>query len=148
MSAAPIAPLYEAVLVPVLQRIQHEFGYLKQEEIERYSQESGVPQYRLWAVASFFPHFRLTPPKKITVKVCRDMACHLSGSAEMLREFKASVGENVAIEGTSCVGRCDRCPAASVSVAGIEHDYYYLGKTVEEMRKIIDQCLAGVPPAP
>src|SRR3954468_4570501 len=78
----PAAPLYDAVLVPVLQRIQHEFGHIKQEEIERYSAETGTPQYRLWAVASFFPHFQLTPPKRVTVKVCRDMACHLAGSAE------------------------------------------------------------------
>src|SRR3954465_1833308 len=61
MSSAPVAPLYEALLVPALQRIQHEFGYLKQEEIERYSADTGTPQYRLWAVASFFPHFQLTP---------------------------------------------------------------------------------------
>jgi formate dehydrogenase beta subunit len=80
MSSKTAPNLYGATLVPALQRIQDEFGYLKREALERFSEESGVPQYRLQAVASFFPHFQLSPPKKVVLKICRDTTCHLAGS--------------------------------------------------------------------
>ena len=47
-------------LVTALQKIQSQFGYLKREALEQYSEQTGVPLYRLHSVASFFPHFQLT----------------------------------------------------------------------------------------
>jgi NADH:ubiquinone oxidoreductase subunit F (NADH-binding)/NADH:ubiquinone oxidoreductase subunit E len=146
MSAALNPELYEPVIVPALQRIQHEFGYLHRDELERFSTASGIPLYRLQAVASFFPHFQLAPPKKCTVKVCRDMACHLAGSAETLRDLQSVVSKDVAVEGTSCVGRCDRAAAASITVQGLEHDLYYHKRSTEELKKIVAACVDGVPP--
>src|SRR5436305_7053395 len=98
MASPPVTP-YRPMLVPALHRIQHQFGYLKREALEEYSKETGVPLYRLHAVASFFPHFQLTPPKAVTLRVCRDMACHLAGSRKILRELGDSIGDQVAVEG-------------------------------------------------
>ena len=67
-----------AQLIPALQRIQQQFGYLKREALQQFSDESGVPLYRLHSVASFFPHFQLTPPKPVRLRICRDMACHMA----------------------------------------------------------------------
>jgi NADH:ubiquinone oxidoreductase subunit F (NADH-binding)/NADH:ubiquinone oxidoreductase subunit E len=148
MSATTLPPDYSARLVPALQRIQHEFGYLKREGLEETAHVLDVPLYRLQAVASFFPHFRLSPPKKITLNVCRDMACHLAGAATMMEELKSLAGENVEIKGVSCVGRCDRAPAACVAIAGVEHDSYYLGRSSAELRKIVESHLTGEVPPP
>ena len=74
--------LYSPVLVPALYRMQQQFGYLKQEALEQLSKDMGVPQYRLHAVASFFPHFQLTPPKKVVLRICRDLSCNLAGSGK------------------------------------------------------------------
>ena len=87
-SPSDVRPPYAAVLVPALQRIQREFGYLQREALEQYSLEFGVPLYRLHAVASFFPHFQLSPPRPLAVHVCRDRACHMAGSATMRRELE------------------------------------------------------------
>ena len=95
--------LYAPVLVPALYRIQQQFGYLKPEALEEFSKESGVPQYRLQAVASFFPHFLLTRPKKVVLRVCRDLSCNLAGSGKMLPELDALTSEYVAVEGGSVV---------------------------------------------
>ena len=139
---------YAATLVPALQRIQHEFGYLKREALERYSEESGVPQHRLQAVASFFPHFQLSHPKKVILRVCRDTTCHMAGAADALRELQSLAGEQVAVEGVSCLGRCDRAPAACVTMQGAEHEHHYLARTADELRKIVSACLRGAPPTP
>jgi NADH:ubiquinone oxidoreductase subunit F (NADH-binding)/NADH:ubiquinone oxidoreductase subunit E len=148
MSAATLPPDYSARLVPVLQRIQHEFGYLKRESLEEAALELDVPLYRLQAVASFFPHFRLTPPKKIVLNICRDMACHLAGAPAMIGELRSLAGENVEIKGVSCVGRCDRAPAACVATAGAEHDDYYLGRSSGQLREIVESHLRSEAPPP
>ena len=139
---------YSPVLVPALHRIQQQFGYLKPEALVQFSKESGVPQYRLQAVASFFPHFLLTPPKKVVLRVCRDLSCHLAGSGKMLPELEALTNEHVAVEGASCLGRCDLAPAACLSVQGSEHEHYYLARSSDELKAIVAATLQGVPPAP
>jgi NADH:ubiquinone oxidoreductase subunit F (NADH-binding)/NADH:ubiquinone oxidoreductase subunit E len=148
MSATTLPPDYSARIVPALQRIQHEFGYLKREGLEEAARELKAPLYRLQAVASFFPHFRLSPPKKITLGICRDMACHLAGATAMMEELQSLAGENVEIKGVSCVGRCDRAPAACVAIAGDEHDSYHLGRPAGELREIVESHLRGEAPPP
>src|SRR5438270_10517997 len=105
--AAEQVSLYKPVLVPALHRIQQQFGYLKREALEEFSNQSGVPLYRLQAVASFFPHFQLTPPKKVVLKICRDMSCHLAGAGKILQELSGLTNDHVGVEGVSCLGRCD-----------------------------------------
>src|SRR6185295_6324257 len=146
MAAAPLS-YSTPVLVPALHRIQHQFGYLKREALEEYSKQSGIPLYRLQAVASFFPHFQLTPPKKVTLKVCRDMSCHLAGSGKILRDLAGLTNDDVAVEGASCLGRCDRAPAACVALQGAGHEHYYLGKSLAELREIVSRALSGAMPA-
>src|SRR5438094_6431362 len=140
--------LYSPVLVPALYRIQQQFGYLKQEALEQLSKDMGVPQYRLHAVASFFPHFQLTPPKKIVLRICRDLSCNLAGSGKLLRELDALTSEHVTVQGVSCLGRCDRAPAACLSAHGSEGEDYYLGRSANELKAIIATNLEGVPSAP
>lgn len=148
MSVTPVATSHRAALVPALQRIQHEHGYLPREALEDYSAKSGVPLYQLQAVASFFPHFQLTSPKKIVLRVCRDMACHMAGAGAMIRELQALAGDDVAVEGVSCLGRCDRAPAACVSAAEGGHEHYFLGRSAEELKGVIAACLGDTPPEP
>ncbi|MEA3186286.1 MAG: formate dehydrogenase beta subunit [Chthoniobacter sp.] len=148
MKTPASVPLYGATLVPALQRIQREFGYLKKEALEQFSTESGVPLYRLQAVASFFPHFLLSPPEKVTLRVCRDMACHMAGSATILQDLHSRAGDNVSIQGVSCLGRCDRAPAACLSTAAAEHERYYFSRSSDELRTIVEACLHDAAPAP
>src|ERR1041384_2167854 len=124
---------YAPLLVPALHRIQQQYGYLKTEALEQFSRESEVPLYRLQAVASFFPHFQLTPPKKVVLRVCRDFSCHLAGSCKILKELASLTSEEVAIEGTSCLGRCDRAPATSLFLQGSGHESYYLKRSSDEL---------------
>lgn len=148
MSALTSYPDYRARIIPALQRIQRENGYLKRDRMEAAARELGVPMHRLQQVGSFFPHFRLEPPKKVTVSVCRDMACHLNGSKEIMTRLRKLEGENVEVKGMSCVGRCDRATAACVALAGHEHESFYLGRDAEGLAQIVTACVAGEPPRP
>src|SRR3954447_14707861 len=102
-----------------LMKIQHEEGYLSETALNELAERIGVPLHRLHEVASFFPHFRLKPPTAVEVHVCRDMACHLKGSAacrEALQDFAVAVpGQKIHVEGVSCLGRCDEPIAVSIN---------------------------------
>ena len=138
--------LYEPRILPALRRIQEQFGYLKPDELRRFSKSSGIPLYRLQEVASFFPHFRLTPASRVTVRVCRDMACHMNGSAALMKELAAAAGEHVSVEGVSCLGRCDRPVAVSIAAAngpGRHEEFYCLGRNAGGLKHLIAACAEG-----
>jgi NADH:ubiquinone oxidoreductase subunit F (NADH-binding)/NADH:ubiquinone oxidoreductase subunit E len=146
MSDSTVPELYEATLVPALIQIQEEHGYLQREALEAYSESHDVPLHRLQAVASFFPHFQLSPPKKVVVRVCRDMACNLACSKAMITELQSGLGQDVSVQGVSCLGRCDRAPAVAVAVQGDHHDHHLLGRSTAEVRQVVQGFLAGATP--
>jgi NADH:ubiquinone oxidoreductase subunit F (NADH-binding) len=64
----------------------------------------------------------------------------------MLRELAGLTNEQVTVQGASCLGRCDRAPAACLSVQGSEHEHYYLARTSDDLKAIVAATLKGVPP--
>jgi formate dehydrogenase beta subunit len=106
-------------MVPELRSIQEKFGYLPAEQLEMLATELGLPLSQIHAVASFYPHFHLTPPARIDVRVCTDMSCHLGGADELRhnleRAFRGSNPQTLAIRDVSCLGRCDQAPALCVN---------------------------------
>ena len=108
-------------MVPELRSIQEKFGYLPAEQLESLATELGVPLSQIHAVASFYPHFHLTPPARIDVRVCSDMSCHLRGGDDLRRQleraFRGTSPQTLAIRDVSCLGRCDQAPALCVNEA-------------------------------
>ena len=107
------------MIVEELRALQQKFGFLPAEQLDALSKRIDVPISRLHGVASFFPHFRLTPPPKADVRICRDMSCHLRG-ADRLRsnvetQYRNASDQDVTIRGVSCLGQCDHAPAISIN---------------------------------
>src|SRR6185436_3557458 len=75
------------------------------------------PLHRLEGLVSFYPHFRRTPPPRVSVSLCRDVSCRLAGGADFCaRAREALAGEpGVEVTEVSCLGRCDSAPAAAVN---------------------------------
>ena len=103
-------------LIPSLNVIQREHGWLPREELARLSRETRRPLYEIEGLISFYPHFRAQPPPRVEVTVCRDLSCWLHGSEEQIAQVHARYGDDVEIEvrEVSCIGRCDIAPAATV----------------------------------
>jgi NADH:ubiquinone oxidoreductase subunit F (NADH-binding)/NADH:ubiquinone oxidoreductase subunit E len=116
-------------------------GYLPEAELRQLAQQTGTPLYRIQEVASYFPHFHLQQPPKVQVQVCRDMACHLRGSEQLVEQLESKRGkltaEQLTIEGVSCLGRCDRGPVACVN------HHFYSKDALRELPQAVRDALAG-----
>jgi len=100
-----------------LREIQHEYGYLPVEQLQLLAGKIQLPLSQIHAVASFYPHFRLTPPPRLDVRVCGDMTCHIRGGPEVKAALQQAFRgtEDVVIRDVSCLGRCDQAPAVCVN---------------------------------
>jgi len=104
-------------VIDELRAVQREHGYLPTKALAALAQRINVPLHQLQGVASFYPHFRLAPRPTVEVRVCGDMACHLRGADAVLSavEARAAGLPGTKVGRVSCLGRCDRAPAAVVN---------------------------------
>lgn len=121
-----------------LRAIQQQFGYLPADQLQQLAIRMNVPVSQIHAVASFYPHFHLTPPPRAEVKICADMSCHLRGAPKL----KASLaqmfrGQDVSIRDVSCLGRCDKAPALSVN------DRIYCGVDEAAAASLVHDAASG-----
>jgi NADH:ubiquinone oxidoreductase subunit F (NADH-binding)/NADH:ubiquinone oxidoreductase subunit E len=130
------------MIVQELHRIQHEHGYLPEDQLRALADRIGQPLYRLHEVASFYPHYHLRPPPPAEVKVCCDMACHLAGGENLRRhldEAGKQVPGTVAVTRVSCLGRCDAAPAVSINGC------VYWNKSASELEALVQAAAAQQP---
>lgn len=124
-----------------LRAIQLRYGYLPKAELEHFSQRSQIPLYQIHSVASFYPHFHLTPPSRAEVLVCADMSCRLNGACELRAElaarFAGTRAEDVQIKDVSCLGRCDRAPAVAIN------DAIFEGVSAEQVEQLARRATRG-----
>src|SRR5215471_19783123 len=129
------------VIFDELRAIQLRYGYLPEADLEALSERTQTPLYQIHSVASFYPHFHLTPPAKAEVRVCDDMSCHLNGScelrAELLRRFSGLRSDEVRIKDVSCLGRCDQAPAVAVN------DKIYVHANADKVEGLARRAIGG-----
>ena len=127
------------MVIEGLRAIQREHGYLPTEALSALAQRINVPLYQVQGVASFYPHFRLAPPPMVDVRVCNDMSCHLRGAGALLRAAEERVARlpGTSLGHVSCLGRCDRAPAAVVN------DVILAGMTPEKLGDLVASVAAG-----
>jgi NADH:ubiquinone oxidoreductase subunit E len=129
-------------LIPVLQAVQEEFGYLPEEAMMGIAKAIGVPESRVYAVASFYAQFRFTPMGRNHVMVCRGTACHVRGAARILEEAERHLdikeGETTedleyTLETVACIGCCGLAPTIVIN------DATYGRLTPKDIGKIFDE---------
>jgi NADH-quinone oxidoreductase subunit E len=110
-------------LIPLLQDIQSEYGYLPEELMEDVSRFTKVPKSEIYGVATFYTQFRFTPKGKKHISVCTGTACHVTGAQQIIegmeRHLDIKEGETTpdgeySLESVGCLGCCALAPAAMV----------------------------------
>jgi NADH-quinone oxidoreductase subunit E len=111
-------------LISVLQDIQLAYRYLPREAIERVSAALGVPVAKVYAVATFYKAFSLTPRGEKILRVCTGTACHIRGAPLLLTEIEKRLqikpggtteDMQFSLEAVNCVGACALAPVVVVN---------------------------------
>ena len=128
------------MLVPMMQDLQAEHGYLPADELRELAKNLELPLSRIYGVAMFYSSFRLAPKAQHEVTLCMGTVCHLKGAAQIsdaiCAEFDISPGETTedrlfTLQAESCVGACALAPVMIVD------GKYFDGVTTESALEII-----------
>ena len=128
------------MLIPMMQDLQSECGYLKVEHVRCLSKRLGLPLSRLYAVATFYSSFRLAPKGAHDVTLCVGTVCYLKGSGAIseaiCREFRVEPGGTTpdrlfTFQAVNCVGACAVAPVMIVD------GKYYDGVTTASALEVI-----------
>jgi len=107
-------------LIPLLQAVQDEVGYIPPEAIEPIARGTGLFPAQVQGVITFYEQFHTTPRGKNIVRVCRGTACHVRGGRTILKIVKKNLdieeGETTpdmqfTLETVPCLGTCFLAPA-------------------------------------
>ena len=110
-------------LIAILQKVQEELSYLPEDAMTAIAKVTGLPESRVYAVASFYAQFRFTPRGKHTIMVCRGTACHVRGAEKILDETERHLGieegqttEDLeyTLETVACIGCCALAPCVMI----------------------------------
>ncbi len=135
-------PKDRSYLIPLLQDVQDEFGYLPEEQLKQIAEYVGIPFVTVYGVATFYNQFRLTPLGKNIIRVCRGTACHVKNSANILTAIETELGIKAGqttkdklftLETVACIGACSIAPVVNIN------EEYYGRITTKEIPKIISK---------
>ncbi len=111
------------MLIPMMQDLQAECGYLPEEHLRCLAGQLSVPLSRIYAVATFYALFRLAPKGAHEVTLCMGTVCYLKGApsiAEAIsREFRVEPGGTTrdrlfTFQAVNCMGACAVAPVMVV----------------------------------
>jgi len=134
------------MLIPMMQDLQAECGYLPQAELKALSKRLGVPLSQIYSVATFYAAFRLVPKGEHTIQLCMGTVCYLKGAnkiAEALQRQFDLVPGSTSPDGkftflpVNCVGACALAPVMIVD------GQYYGHLEVDSAVELLEQIAAG-----
>ena len=112
-------------LIHVLLEYQQckEDNALTEEELSRIAREMRVTESHVYSIVTFYSLFSIKPRGKYIIQVCDNVACHVNGALDVVRELEEllhiRMGETTedgifTVEHTSCIGCCDKPPAIRI----------------------------------
>lgn len=106
-------------LIPILQEIQNDYGYIPPEAIEPVSSALNMFPCQVQGVITFYEQLYTKPRGKKIVRVCRGTACHVRGGKTILKLAKRHLGieegqttpdMEYTLDTVACIGVCAMAP--------------------------------------
>ena len=110
-------------LIPILQGVQKEFGYISPESVHEISRYLRLSENHIFGVSSFYAQFRFTQPGRHSLKVCLGTACHVRGGATVLDTLENVLGVKCGnatpdgrfdLDRVACLGCCALSPVVQI----------------------------------
>jgi NADH-quinone oxidoreductase subunit E len=118
----------KGILIPLLQDIQREYGYVPKEAIDLVAKELNIFPIQIYGILTFYAQFYLSPRGKHIIRVCQGTACHVMGGKELLNYVSEKLGIKegettkdgiFSLERVACLGCCGMAP-----VIVVDNDFY------------------------
>lgn len=130
-------------LIPILNEVQKEIGYLPVEAQEYISDELNIPTSKIYGVVTFYTQFSTKPKGKYVIHACDGTACHVRDSQDIIDKIKDELNlqkENsttddglFTLETVSCIGACGLAPVVTIN------EKVYGKLTPEKIREVIEE---------
>lgn len=128
--------------------IQEEIGHLPEGAVRAVAALTGATVNDVYAVATFYTHFRFDPPGEHQVELCWGPTCHIEHAPKLKKlaeEFTGLTGDGTTpdrrytLRGSECSGACALAPVGKV-------DGKLYGRLTEQrLRGILEATRNGAP---
>ena len=115
-------PASERLILPALQRVQGEFGWVPDEAVDLIATELNVSRAEVVGVLTYYHDLRQSPPPDVHVQVCVAEACQSVGSRRLVSDLESAYSvplgqraDGVEFAAVYCLGNCALGPAAMVN---------------------------------
>ena len=133
-------------LIPLLQEIQAKEGYVSHAAMNKVADAVGVPQSRVYGVATFYNQFRFAPKGTHVIEVCRGTACHVKQSLKLaqhvarrlnLKPSGNSPDNKFTVITVACLGACSIAPVIKLD------GEFYGHLDVDKLDRLLDEAAKG-----
>jgi NADH:ubiquinone oxidoreductase subunit E len=130
-------------LIPLLQEIQGDIGYLSEEAIVKIGSFLGLSTTKIYGLATFYDRFRFLPAGKVQIRICHGTSCFLNGSQAIINKINEETGVlpgqttrdgNFSYEIVSCMGGC--CNGPVINVNGQYHTHIKAEQLPELIKRL------------
>ena len=110
-------------LIPVLEEIQEEIGYLPKSIQRRVGQVLRIPFSEVYGVVTFYSFFTMVPRGRHTVRCCLGTACYVRGGKPNIEKLSQTLkvepggtteDRRFSLETVRCLGACGLAPVMVV----------------------------------
>jgi len=117
-------PKRDAALIPLLQELQKESGYVAEEAMDELARFLDLPYSRVKAVVTFYTMFNREPAGKYHLQVCRNISGHMAGAPGLLARLRSKLGITegettrdglFTLSAVECLGACGAAPVMQVN---------------------------------
>ena len=132
----------EENLIPILQKIQAEIGYISKQAVEEIATFLRITEGQVYGVASFYSQFRFTPRGRHSITVCLGTACHVRGGEILVealeRDLEVKTGEctedkRFDLNRVACLGCCALAPVVKID------DDIYSNVTIIKLKEVLEK---------
>lgn len=128
-------------LIPILQDIQDEIGYLTEDAVKEVGVYLDLPASKIYSLATFYSKFRFQPKGKYHLVICRGTSCHIQGASYLIQKISENLGIRAgetsrdgmfSLEVVPCMSACGHGPVLAVNGS------YYTAVDEDKLHEIID----------
>jgi NADH:ubiquinone oxidoreductase subunit E len=114
----------DGILIPVLNEIQTEIGFLPVEVQRIVARQLDIPEKEVYGVATFYSFFSMTPRGRTNIKVCLGTACFVKGGKKIAEKIEKELGvgpgetsedRKYSVQINRCLGACGLAPVMVVN---------------------------------